>query len=202
MTIHVTPIPSTIDFVVPAFSLAESNIAGSATTAVSSNSTLLTFDTTVPAAISTATVASATGAAVVSSRRDHVHGSTAIVGAATQVEMEAASSTTVFATPGRTQYHPGVAKGWCNNSGDGTTVNDSYNLAGLDDDGTGDRGYNWDEDFDNTGYSMAGMVINNTSPLVGIMFDVVNEAFTDCVIRLATGGNRDDQNTIVVFGEQ
>ena len=32
--------------------------------------------------------------------------------AATQAEMEAGSSTTAFVTPGRTQYHPGVAKAW------------------------------------------------------------------------------------------
>ena len=33
--------------------------------------------------------------------------------AATQAEMEAASSTTAYVTPGRTQHHPGVAKAWC-----------------------------------------------------------------------------------------
>lgn len=134
MTIHVTPIPSTIDFVAPEFSLAESNIAGSATTAVSSNSTLLAFDTTVPAAISTGTVASATGSAVVSSRRDHVHGSTAIVGAATQAEMEAASDNTVYVTPGREVYHPATAKAWTDYSSIGApAANADYGIASYSD---------------------------------------------------------------------
>jgi hypothetical protein len=39
-------------------------------------------------------------------------GLSGIIAAASQAETEAASSTTVSATPGRMQYHPGVAKAW------------------------------------------------------------------------------------------
>jgi hypothetical protein len=122
---------------------------------------------------------------------------------ADQTALAAETNQDTYAPPDLIKHSPGVAKGWCNNSGDGTTVNDSYNLDGLDDDGTGDRGYNWDVDFANATYSIAGMVINNTTPLVGIMFDAINVAFTDCIIRKADdNANRDDQNTIVVFGDQ
>lgn len=53
--------------------------------------------------------------------------------AASQAEMEAASSNTVFATPGRTKNHPGVAKAWC--TFDGTsgspTVIAGHNVASV-----------------------------------------------------------------------
>jgi len=57
--------------------------------------------------------------------------------AASQAQMEAASSNTVAATPGRTQYHPGVAKWWLKANGAGTTVNASHNVTSITDTGTG-----------------------------------------------------------------
>lgn len=73
MTIHVTPIPRLIDLAAPSFTLGTANAAGSAVTAVASDSTLLAFDTTVPST-NTYSASSAAGSAVVASRRDHVHG--------------------------------------------------------------------------------------------------------------------------------
>ena len=70
MSIVITPIPSTIELAAPAFQLGTTNTAGAAVTAVASNSTLLSFDTTVPSSPGTVAVGSAT----VASRRDHVHG--------------------------------------------------------------------------------------------------------------------------------
>jgi len=72
MSIVVTPIPRLIDLAAPAFTLGTSNAAGSAATAVASDSTLLAFDTTVPDAI-TYGQSGAAGTAVVTSRRDHAH---------------------------------------------------------------------------------------------------------------------------------
>ena len=71
MPIHVTPLPKLTALTTPAFTLGTTNAAGDALTAGASNSPLLAFDTTVPANVTTA---SATGSAVVASRRDHVHG--------------------------------------------------------------------------------------------------------------------------------
>jgi len=70
MAIHVTPIPSTIDLAAPSFTLGTTNTAGAATTAVSSNSTLLAFDTSAPATVAGSAVV---GTATVGARRDHVH---------------------------------------------------------------------------------------------------------------------------------
>jgi hypothetical protein len=59
--------------------------------------------------------------------------------AATQAEMESATSNTVATTPGRTQYHPGVAKFWVNFNGTGTiAIRTSHNVTSLTDNGTGD----------------------------------------------------------------
>lgn len=71
MTIHVTPIPSTIELTTPAFVLGETNTAGSSTSAVAANSTLLAFDTTLPTP--NIVQSGSTGSATVSSRRDHKH---------------------------------------------------------------------------------------------------------------------------------
>ena len=77
--------------------------------------------------------------------------------AATQAEMEAASSTTVNVTPGRTQYHPGVAKGWVKfdmSGSDSGTGSSSYNVTGLTDQGTGDWDITWGTDFSGAHYSI------------------------------------------------
>ena len=53
----------------PALTLGTANSAGGASTGFATNSTILAFDTTVPASVSV----NATGSASVASRRDHVH---------------------------------------------------------------------------------------------------------------------------------
>ncbi len=84
MAIHVTPIPRLTNFGAPSYTLGTSNAAGDSNTAVASNSTLLTFDGSVPANIA---ASSATGSATVTARRDHVHGglsaSTALIASGT-----------------------------------------------------------------------------------------------------------------------
>ena len=90
---------------------------------------------------------------------------------ATQAEMETGTALTSFVTPGRTQYHPGVAKSWVSyDYSTGTpTVMGSYNISSLGDDGTGHIQVNYDTDLSAAhgatvgliqagagGYSMAG----------------------------------------------
>jgi len=71
MAINVTPIPRLTTFGAPGFTLGTSNAGGDSQIAVASNSTLLAYDTTVPAET---LAVSATGSATTSARRDHVHG--------------------------------------------------------------------------------------------------------------------------------
>jgi len=66
-------------FATPNLTLGTSNAAGSATTVIRSDATILVFDGTTPANVSTS---GATGSATVTARRDHVHGHGQIIGGA------------------------------------------------------------------------------------------------------------------------
>lgn len=77
--------------------------------------------------------------------------------AATQAEMEAASSTSVATTPGRQQYHPSAAKFWVYFTGTGTpTIQASYNMTSITDFGTGYYGINIGTDFSSGNYALFG----------------------------------------------
>jgi len=149
MSIQVTPIPRLTTLTTPAFTLGTANTAGSAITGVASDSTLLVFDATLPDAITFGQSGSA-GSATVSSRRDHAH-ATASVTTASQAEMEAASSTTAFVTPGRAQYSPVAAKVW-GRTNTSNSLTGEYNMTGLTNHGTGDNTWTYDTDFSNALY--------------------------------------------------
>jgi len=127
MSIQVTPIPRLTVLTSPAFTLGTANAAGSAETAVASDSTLLAFDTTLPAAVGTA----ATGSATVAPRRDHVHS-------------------------GVTALSSGVAKVWCQIAGNNTLRSPDYNVASVTSTGTGNRTIVYTVDFSTTVYSVVG----------------------------------------------
>ena len=75
--------------------------------------------------------------------------------AASQAEMEAASSNTVFATPGRTHNHPGVAKGWCQyEQTDAHGIITSYNVTSVTDVGVGQTDVVWATDFSGADYAV------------------------------------------------
>lgn len=58
--------------------------------------------------------------------------------------------------------HEGVCKGWINFNGTGTiAVNDSYNVSGITDNGTGLYTIAWDTDFGSANYALAGMAQGN-----------------------------------------
>jgi len=102
--------------------------------------------------------------------------------AASQAQMEAASSTTQFATAGNTNWHPGVAKCWANIKGDGTAVNASHNITGITDVGTGVLDVTIATDFSSTNYSLVASlygpgyqlaVINNASAKAAGTFRII-----------------------------
>lgn len=69
--------------------------------------------------------------------RDHLHGVSSVSDlAATQAELESASSVLKYSTPGRQQHHPGHPKAWlsCDSAGN---INASYNITSITDTGTG-----------------------------------------------------------------
>ena len=76
--------------------------------------------------------------------------------AATQAEMEAGTSTTTAVTPGRTRFHPGVAKAWCVFDGTGTpALIASHNVdSSITDNGNGDYTLNITTDFSTGNFSV------------------------------------------------
>jgi hypothetical protein len=168
MSIVVTPIPRLVDLAAPAFTLGTANAAGSADTAVASDSTLLAFDAVAVDAI-TFGQSGSVGTATVAPRRDHVHAMEAETPtvAASEAEMEAASSNTVFVTPGRTQNHPGVAKVWARINFDGSATDGAYNVASITDTATGSRSVNYTTAF-SSGYDQCSVLTISTASADGI----------------------------------
>lgn len=75
--------------------------------------------------------------------------------AATQAEMETASSTTVAVTPGRQQYHPSAAKFWVKFNGTGTpAIGASYNFTSITDLGAGNYTMIIATDFSSANYAI------------------------------------------------
>jgi hypothetical protein len=66
--------------------------------------------------------------------------------AATQAEQESASSTTVYVTPGRQQFHPSACKFWVKWP-ESTTIDASYNTSSITNNGAGDWTVNVNVDF-------------------------------------------------------
>lgn len=72
--------------------------------------------------------------------------------AASQAQMEAATDNTVTVTPLSANWHPGVAKVWCNAIGAGTGINASWNMTSVTDVGTGDITFTIATDFSGTNW--------------------------------------------------
>ena len=73
-----------------------------------------------------------------------------IPSAATQAEMEAASSTTVYVSPGRAQYHPGTIKVALYAYYGVPTIGSSYNVTSLTDTNVGQITVNFTTAFSST----------------------------------------------------
>ena len=127
--------------------------------------------------------------------------------AASQAEMEAASSNTVAATPGRVQNHPGVCKGWCHFNDAGTAAIDaSYNSTSLADNGTGD--YTWTFATDMSSANYAAVATQGEASTGVPSIEVIARAASTVQVNawLGTGGghgvNDVTDASIMIFGDQ
>jgi len=123
---------------------------------------------------------------------------------ATQAEMEAASSIAAFVTPGRTQYHPGVAKVWCQWEQTGAHgITASYNMTSVADGGSaGNTDHLYDTDFSNTNYAIVGMTVDDAY-IYHAGSSIATTGITTVSVTAATGSGVDKAwNHIVVFGDQ
>jgi hypothetical protein len=125
---------------------------------------------------------------------------------ATQAAMEAATSTTAFVSPARTQYHPGVAKGWVRIAAAGTIVSGDYNVASITDTGTGHRTIVWDTDFADTNYTVFGNSFLDSGAGPIIDYDHSNIAAGSIPFRIrtsdATYSVADVASSNMAFGDQ
>lgn len=81
-------------------------------------------------------------------------GSSAVPSAATQADQETASSTAVFVSPGRQQYHPSAAKAWVAYQGTGTpAVLASYNVSSVSRASSANYTVNWSTAFSSGNYA-------------------------------------------------
>lgn len=154
----------------------------------------------VAASLLTALNASALGSGTVPVARLSAASDTAagIQENADQSEMEAGSSTTLNVTPGRQHFHPSAAKFWV--KGINTTVNASYNVTSLTDNGTGDWTVTIANDLSSANYAVAGLALETTG------FDVVNmkvraqAAGTVQINAYNEGGSAADPDAFFVIG--
>ena len=184
-------------FSTPDLTLSTSNSSGTAG-ALRADDTVLVYDTSLPDAI-TYGQSGATGSSATAARRDHAHAMAAsdTVTAASVAEMKAASSTTVYASPGRTQNHPGVSKGWVQFEQTGTHgISASYNCDGVADASqAGKTTITWGTDFDTDDYAIAGITDNTRC------INDVTRAAASLVIQVirTTDGSAEDSDNVSIL---
>ena len=130
--------------------------------------------------------------------------------AATQAEMESASSTAVAVTPGRQQYHPSAAKGWVTFTGTTPyTINASYNVSSVTSNFTVAYRVNWDVDFSsaNYAYSMNCRKLDTDSPTTATMIVcntyTVAAGYMDFALMCVNGTKTEPASVVVTaFGDQ
>lgn len=81
-----------------------------------------------------------------------LNGAVAGTSIASQSDMETGTATDKLATPGRMQYHPGMAKAWAGNNS--ATLQYTYNVSSLTNNGTGDYTYNFTNSLSTSTYAV------------------------------------------------
>jgi len=189
MSIQVTPIPRLTVLTVPAFTLGLADAAGSAVTSIASDSTLLAFDTTLPAAVGTA----ATGSATVTARRDHVHSGPT---QATQAAIEAQTDEDSYLPPDLVVYNPYIAKQWGEFSMVSThAITFSLNWSSVTDGGAaGDSDLLYAADYSGDDQILQGA--GDTNQVIGFNAPVAG----GCTVRCFANGSGADTAQCYVVG--
>jgi len=122
--------------------------------------------------------------------------------AATQTEMEAASSNTVFATPSNMKWHPGIAKAWlkCDAAG---AIQVSHNITSITDNGTGDVTVTIATDFSSADFAPVATPISGGATFVHINPSGLAAGSFNALCRNDAGSATDPSNwSFVCFGDQ
>lgn len=130
--------------------------------------------------------------------------------AATQAELETATSTTTFSSPGRQQFHPSACKAWVNFNGTGTVaIRGSYNVTSITDLGVGLYYVNMTTPMSSTNYSFSatGRHGSNGTQITYVTASEVTSASQFYIVVQASaggGGGRSDPDFVFAqaFGDQ
>jgi hypothetical protein len=139
-------------------------------------------------------------------RGDNAWAAAGGLAAASQAEMEAASSNTVAATPGRTQNHPGITKIWVSwyfTGGGGAVLTASYNYTSLSyGGGAGDADHLWATDFSGSAvYALVGCA-NNGRALNPSYGTLTADGVTTITYELDGTAVDSSHNWLAGFGDQ
>lgn len=127
--------------------------------------------------------------------------------AASQAEMEAATSNTVFSTPGRQQFHPGHPKAWVvYDQATGPSIRDSYNVTSVTDSSTGVFIVNWTTPFSSVDYACTGTSGSSGAGNYPIVLSIINVSTTTSsaqfIVQQQTFVQDRDGNSVAAFGDQ
>lgn len=120
--------------------------------------------------------------------------------AASQAEQETASSTSVYVSPGRQQFHPSAAKAWlrCNTAG---TILLSYNITSITDTGTGAVTVTIATDFSTADYTVVATPEAGYAVMCGTSTMEVGSFIVYCYSYLNAVADPNSYS-IAVFGDQ
>lgn len=125
------------------------------------------------------------------------------VQAASQAEMESASSTTVYVSPGRAHNHPGAAKAWIKANGATGATLASYNSGGFSRSGTGT--YTWTIGTDFSSANWCCIALPSSTSFTVLQATITAQAAGSVSIEVVddSGTLRDcDTLHIVGYGDQ
>ena len=124
--------------------------------------------------------------------------------AATQAQMEAAVSTSIYVSPGRQHFHPGSAKAWLQFNATGA-IGASYNITSVTDTAVGRWIVNIGTDFSSALY--AGVIAGGGNTSSSLIYNfVAADASTFSIEARSVGDTLTDPNTpndmrAVFFGD-
>lgn len=128
--------------------------------------------------------------------------------AAAQSDMETATSTTLYVSPGRTQYHPGVGKAWVKFDGSAAspiTKDAGHNISGtITKSATGIYVITWTTAFSSAHYSLTASAIyggSNDPAICGF----TTQSTTSCTLRTVNSEGADVDSkiiSVIAFGDQ
>lgn len=126
-----------------------------------------------------------------------------VIEIATQAEIETATDTVRAVTPGRLQYHPGVAKFWVAADPAGA-ITASYNVTSITDGGVGILTVTIATDFSSLAWSGAAQVQENANAIACKFNSATAAGSCDVRAYVTTTGTLTDPNRFFVqgFGDQ